>query len=119
MFGNLLLSFKCDLLIFLVFSTAIHFFCKPNLCGIFCSIEFLLKKVKELLIRDWPKLANIGRPCTGPGVGIEAFASPIWDQTIDPPLTTNSGLTAKKDGFHKTKSAIVPLSIDPTYVLIP
>ena len=106
-------------MIFLVFSTAIHFFCKPNLCGIFCSIEFLLKKVKELLIRDWPKLANIGRPCTGPGVGIEAFASPIWDQTIDPPLTTNSGFTAKKEGFHNAKSAILPFSIDPTCLSIP
>ena len=29
-------------------------------------------------------------------------------------MTTNSGFTAKKEGFHKTKSAIFPFSIEPT-----
>ena len=61
------------------------------------------------------KICNIGLPWTGPGVGIDALASPIWDQTIDPPLITKSGFTAKKDGFHSTKSAILPFSIEPTY----
>lgn len=75
--------------------------------------------MKELLKSDWPIFAKIGLPCTGPGVGIEALASPIWDQTIDPPFKTNSGFTPKNEGFHKAKSAILPFSIEPTYLLIP
>ena len=51
-------------MIFLVFSTAIHSFCKPNLFGIFWSIEFLLKKVKELLVKELPKFAKLLRPAT-------------------------------------------------------
>src|SRR4051794_21676110 len=43
---------------------------------------------------------NIGRMLTGCGVGIEALGSPICAQAIKPPLSTNSGLTPKKAGFH-------------------
>ena len=46
------MSFKSDLLIFLVFSTAIQFFFKPNFLGISRSIAVPLKKVKEFRISE-------------------------------------------------------------------
>ena len=72
-------------------------------------------KVRQLGARAAPKAANIGRPCTGPGVGIEALASPIWAHTIEPPLITNSGFTPKKPGFHSTRSASLPTSTEPIW----
>ena len=61
-----------------------------------------------------PKLPNIGRMKTGCGVGIEALGSPICDQAMTPPLITISGLTPKNAGFHSTRSASLPTSIEPT-----
>ena len=42
-----------------------------------------------------PEPANIGRPSTGCGVGIEAFGSPIGAHAIAPPLMTTCGRTPK------------------------
>jgi hypothetical protein len=45
-------------------------------------------KAIEEVIAALPRDPNIGRMYTGWGVGIEAFASPIWAQAILPPLMT-------------------------------
>ena len=52
-------------------------------------------------------------------MGIEAFGSPITDQAIIPPFKTISGFTPKNAGFHKTRSANLPASTDPTWPAIP
>src|SRR5258706_6406680 len=62
-----------------------------------------------------PKAPNIGRQCTGCGVGIEALGSPICAATIEPPLMMISGLTPKNAGDHSTRSASLPFSTDPMY----
>jgi hypothetical protein len=45
---------------------------------------------------------------------MEALASPIWAWAITPPLMTRSGFTPKKAGLHRTRSASLPTSTDPT-----
>src|ERR1700761_6520038 len=67
----------------------------------------------EEAVSDLPKAANIGWYCTGCGVGIDAFGSPIGAATIEPPLMMHSGLTPKKAGDHSTRSASFPFSTDP------
>jgi hypothetical protein len=42
------------------------------------------------------------------------LASPIADQTTKPLLITMSGFTPKKAGTYRTRSAILPGSMDPT-----
>src|ERR1041384_1039998 len=64
-------------------------------------------------VSDLPKAANIGWECTGCGVGIDAFGSPMGAATIEPPLMTHSGLTPKNAGDHSTRSASLPFSTDP------
>src|SRR6202167_606248 len=66
-----------------------------------------------------PKLPNIGRYSTGCGVGIEAFGSPMALQAMNPPLTIISGFTPKNAGFHRTRSASFPGSIDPISAAMP
>ena len=56
---------------------------------------------------------NIGLKCTGCGVGIEAFTSPIMDAAMKPPFSTISGFTPKKAGFQRTRSASFPTSTEP------
>ena len=51
---------------------------------------------------------------TGCGVGIDAFGSPIAAYTIAPPLITTSGRQPKNFGSHRTRSASLPGSTDPT-----
>ena len=63
--------------------------------------------------RRRPWAPNIGRITTGCGVGIDAFASPICDHAMNPPLMTSSGLTPKNAGCHSTRSASLPTSTDP------
>src|SRR5579872_3970722 len=60
-----------------------------------------------------PNDPNIGRYRTGCGVGMEAFASPIMLQAMNPPLITSSGLTPKNAGLHRTRSANFPGSTEP------
>lgn len=89
MFGSAELSLRALLPTLRVFSTAMQVRFSPSLL---CMLSFMaasLMKVRQLGARALPKAANIGRPCTGPGVGIEALASPIWAQTIEPPFTTS------------------------------
>ena len=50
---------------------------------------------------------------------MDAFGSPIGAAAIIPPLIINDGLIPKKAGFHKTKSANFPASIEPTSCDIP
>ena len=51
---------------------------------------------------------------SGCGVGIEAPASPICAQAMNPPLITSSGRMPKNPGFHSTRSASFPASTEPT-----
>ena len=60
-----------------------------------------------------PYAANIGRKCTGCGVGIDAFGSPISAQLITPPLSTILGLAPKNAGSHSTRSATWPTAMRP------
>ena len=46
-------------------------------------------------------------------MGIEALGSPIALQAMKPPFTTISGFTPKNAGFHSTRSANFPGSIEP------
>src|ERR1700740_2607340 len=73
----------------------------------------------EDAVSDLPNAANIGWECTGCGVGIEAFGSPMGAATIEPPLTMQSGLTPKKAGDHSTRSASLPFSTEPTRLETP
>src|SRR5215468_8066502 len=66
-----------------------------------------------------PNDANIGRYNTGCGVGIDALASPITLHAMNPPFTIISGLTPNIEGFHSTRSASLPGSIEPTSPAIP
>src|SRR5436190_16139797 len=76
-------------------------------------------KITGLATRLLPKAPNIGRKWTGCGVGIEPLGSPIGAATIDPPISTMSGLTPKKAGAHITRSARLPTSTEPTWREIP
>ena len=66
-----------------------------------------------------PYAPNICRINTGCGVGIDAFGSPICAQAMNPPLITISGFAPKNVGFHNTRSASLPISIDPTSCAMP
>ena len=66
-----------------------------------------------------PSAPNIGRKCTGCGVGIDALASPIGAAAIMPPFKIMEGFTPKNAGRHSTKSANLPGSIEPTSWLMP
>ena len=66
-----------------------------------------------------PRAPNIGRMSKGWGVGMEAFASPIWAHAMKPPLITISGRTPKKAGRHRTRSAHLPASTLPISEAIP
>src|SRR3954451_19553257 len=75
--------------------------------------------ITDEAVSDLPNAANIGRYCTGCGVGIEAFGSPIGAATIEPPLMTQSGLTPKNAGDHSTRSASLPFESEPISVDTP
>src|SRR5215210_5442778 len=66
-----------------------------------------------------PKLPNMGLVKTGCGVGIDALGSPMAADMGKPPFRTISGFTPKKAGFHNTRSANLPTSIEPTSCPIP
>mmetsp|Transcript_1439 Transcript_1439/g.3156 ORF Transcript_1439/g.3156 Transcript_1439/m.3156 type:complete len:239 (-) Transcript_1439:2066-2782(-) len=74
-------------------------------------------------LSSWPlpdaRAPNIGRICTGCGVGILALGSPIWDQDMAPPFTIISGFAPNMLGFHRTRSASFPTSTLPTCWDIP
>ncbi len=76
-------------------------------------------KVTDEMASAPPKAPNIGRKCTGCGVGMEALGSPIAASAIIPPLITSDGLTPKNAGFQTTRSASLPGSIDPTSSAMP
>ncbi len=50
---------------------------------------------------------------------MEAFGSPICAAAIMPPFKIILGLTPKNAGFHKTKSASLPIEIEPTICDMP
>jgi len=52
-------------------------------------------------------------------VGIEALGSPIAAAAIMPPFTISEGFTPKNAGFHSTRSATFPASIEPTACAMP
>ena len=60
-----------------------------------------------------PNAPNMGRMCTGCGVGIDALGSPIGAAAMAPPLMTQSGFTPKNAGDHSTRSASLPASTEP------
>src|SRR6478609_1039591 len=68
---------------------------------------------------DHVALADLPAILAGDGVGIEALASPMALQAMNPPLRTISGLAPKNAGFHKTRSASLPGSIEPTCAATP
>src|SRR5271165_6045611 len=77
------------------------------------------RNVMEVAAAAPPKLPNMGRKRTGCGVGMEALGSPMALQAMKPPFTTISGFAPKKAGFHKTRSANFPGSIEPISEDIP
>ena len=50
---------------------------------------------------------------------MDALASPITLHAMKPPLTIISGFTPNIAGFHSTRSASLPGSIDPTSCAMP
>ena len=62
---------------------------------------------------------NINGPINELIVGMDAFASPILDAMIIPPLMMISGFAPKNTGFQRTRSANLPSSTEPTYWEIP
>src|ERR1051325_6371147 len=66
-----------------------------------------------------PKLPNIGRMNTGCGVGMLAFGAPICAHAMKPPLMTISGFAPNIEGFHNTRSASLPTSIEPMMCAMP
>ena len=62
-----------------------------------------------------PAPANIGRPNTGCGVGIEAFASPICAQAIAPPLSDDVRPDAEERADPRARGRrACPASTEPT-----
>src|SRR5580698_3079270 len=100
------------------FTVAMIFF-TASCCGTPAFRAASDTKVMLVATTAVPKLPNIGRYITGCGVGIEAFGSPIAVQAMKPPFTIISGFTPKKAGFHNTKSANLPGSIEPISVAMP
>ena len=92
---------------------------RPSCAGTPRSSAACDMKVTDEIASAPPNEPNIGRKCTGCGVGIEAFGSPIAAKAIMPPLTISDGLTPKNAGFHSTRSASLPGSIEPTSWAMP
>ena len=103
----------------LVFSIGTIFFLKVSSSRSLFSLADWETNMIEFVSIDLPYAPNIGLLYTGWGVGIDALGSPIWAQVITPPISTISGFTPKKAVFHKTKSALFPISILPIWVDIP
>src|SRR5437762_502067 len=101
------------------FSTATAVLWSRSLSGNSSSRATFERNVRLVGAVAAPNEPNIGRYKTGCGVGIDAFASPIRLHEIKPPLTIISGFTPKKAGRHKTRSATLPGSIEPTCCAIP
>src|SRR5215831_17800770 len=99
--------------------TALVIFLSPSRVATPSSIAARDRNVIEVEATAPPNAANIGRYRTGWGVGIEALGSPMAAVTISPPFRTNSGLTPKKAGFHRTRSASFPVSTEPTSWAMP
>ncbi len=76
-------------------------------------------KASEVAAVARPKPPNMGRECTGCGVGMEAFGSPIGATAIMPPLMISDGLAPKNAGRHSTMSASLPTSMEPTSCAMP
>ena len=102
-----------------VFFTATSGRVRPSLSPMPASSAACETKVTHETASALPKAPNIGRKCTGCGVGIDAFGSPIAAAAMMPPLITSDGLTPKKAGFQTTRSASLPTSIEPTSWLMP
>src|SRR5262249_27969973 len=83
------------------------------------SNEHFETKLSDIEAVALTKAPNIGRYSTGWGVGIDAFASPITLHAMNPPFRIISGLTPNIAGFHNTRSASLPGSMDPTSPAIP
>src|ERR1700674_3464172 len=94
-------------------------FFKPSFEGTPAVIAACETNVIPVVDVAVPKLPNIGRYITGCGVGMDAFGSPIALHAINPPFTTISGFAPKKAGFHSTRSASFPGSIEPISEAIP
>src|SRR5262249_3711848 len=101
------------------FSTAQIVFARRSVCDKCRSMAAFETNVNAVSSRARPNEPNMGQYRTGCGVGIDAFGSPIALQAMKPPFTIISGLTPKKAGFHKTRSASLPGSIEPTCAEIP
>ncbi len=84
-----------------------------------CCSDAWLTKLKHVRPIAPPNEPNIGRMCTGCGVGMLALGSPIAAAAMKPPLRIKLGLTPKKAGFHNTRSAHLPTSIEPTSCAMP
>src|SRR6185295_13627600 len=91
----------------------------PSRAGIPISIAVFERKVTDVERTAPPYEANIGRYRTGWGVGMDALGSPMAAVTMNPPLSTSSGLTPKNAGFQTTRSASLPGSMDPTSAAMP
>src|SRR5580658_1676596 len=103
--------------IFRQFPTADAFFL--NRSSIPAASDARDTNVNDVAAGAPPNDPNIGRYSTGWGVGMDAFASPITLHAMNPPLTIISGFTPNMDGFHNTRSASLPGSIEPTSCEIP
>src|SRR5258708_37406830 len=101
------------------FSTAAAFLLRPTEIGIPASIAAFDINASEVAPTALPNAPNMGRYSIGSGVGMEALASPIALQAMKPPLMIISGLTPNIAGFHSTRSASLPGSIEPISCDIP
>src|SRR5580658_7408139 len=101
------------------FRTGATNFLRPSLCDTPALSDASEINVMLVGAIAAPKLPNIGRYITGCGVGIEAFGSPMALQAMKPPFTIISGFTPKKAGFHRTRSANFPGSIEPISAAMP
>src|SRR5580698_10675610 len=101
------------------FLTGAMSFFRPSRCAMSALSDASDTKVMLVAAVAAPKLPNIGRYITGCGVGIEAFGSPMALQAMNPPLTIISGFTPKNAGFHRTRSASFPGSMDPISAAMP
>src|SRR4051812_11142152 len=102
-----------------VFDTGDSVFCSPIRAPISDENAAPDTNVSELFASDAPNAPNCGRECTGCGVGIDAFGSPIIALAMVPPLRISDGLTPKNIGFQMTRSAHLPTSTDPTSCAMP
>src|SRR5207237_452299 len=93
--------------------------CRPSFSGTPVSIAACDVKLTHDTASADPYAPNIGRKWTGCGVGIDALGSPIAAIAIIPPLITSDGLTPKKAGFQRRRSASLPRSIEPTSCAMP